>query len=105
MTPEEFWRDLCEKDDRASPEDYPDMALVTQDELTYMLTAYGDQRVRDAWQQILVDSTPLREAIAREARETALEEAAQLCDYLWVGSQGKSILAPKIRALINKVKS
>jgi HEAT repeat protein len=68
--------------------------------LLYVLTAYGDRRARDARQQMLVDSTPLREAVAREARASALEEAAQLCDDLWVGSQGKSVLAPKIRALI-----
>jgi hypothetical protein len=74
--------------------------------LVRSLTAYGDQRARDARQQILVDSTPLREAVAREARASALEEAAQLCDDLWVGNQGKSVLAPKIRALKSlKVKS
>jgi hypothetical protein len=63
MTPEDFWRDLCEKDDRTSPEDYPDMALVTQNELVYMLTAYGDQR-------------------AREARAAAIEEAAKTYRYI-----------------------
>ena len=26
---EELWRDLCEKDDRTSPTEYPDMALIT----------------------------------------------------------------------------
>jgi hypothetical protein len=51
------------------------------------LTAYGDQR-------------------AHEASTLALEEAAQLCDDLWVGNPGKSVLAPKIRALKSlKVKS
>jgi hypothetical protein len=44
------------------------------------LTAYGDRRAHDARQQILVDSTPLRKAVAREAREAALEEAAQVAD-------------------------
>lgn len=29
---EELWRDLCEKDDRTSPEYYPDMALISEDE-------------------------------------------------------------------------
>ena len=29
----EMWRDLCEKDDRTSPEEYPDMALITEDEV------------------------------------------------------------------------
>ena len=33
-----FWLDLCEKDDRTSPEEYPDMCLITQDELTQMLS-------------------------------------------------------------------
>jgi acyl-CoA reductase-like NAD-dependent aldehyde dehydrogenase len=69
--------------------------------LLYALTAYGDQRARDAHMlcaKVCVDKI-------REARASALEEAAQLCDDLWVGSQGKSVLAPKIRALINKVKS
>lgn len=28
----ELWQDLLEKDDRTSPEEYPDMALITQDE-------------------------------------------------------------------------
>lgn len=29
---EELWRDLCEKDDRTSPAEYPDMALIGFDE-------------------------------------------------------------------------
>lgn len=33
MTPCEPWQELCEKSDRTSPEDYPDMCLITQDEL------------------------------------------------------------------------
>lgn len=33
-----FWLDLCEKDDRTSPEEYPDMCLITSDELVEMLT-------------------------------------------------------------------
>lgn len=28
-----FWLDLQEKDDRTSPEEYPDMCLITRDEL------------------------------------------------------------------------
>jgi hypothetical protein len=44
------------------------------------LTAYGDQRAHDARQQMLVDSTPLREAVAREARTAAFEEAAQIAN-------------------------
>lgn len=28
-----FWLDLQEKNDRTSPEEYPDMCLITRDEL------------------------------------------------------------------------
>jgi hypothetical protein len=31
------WRDLLEKDDRTSPEGYPDMALITHDELASII--------------------------------------------------------------------
>ena len=45
LTPEEAWQDLLEKDDRTSPEDYPDMALITADELqAYMLAARDEGR-------------------------------------------------------------
>jgi hypothetical protein len=43
-----------------------------EDMFVQALTAYGDQRAREARQQILVDSTPLREAVAREARAAAI---------------------------------
>lgn len=39
----EAWTDLVEKDDRRSPEEYPDMALITQDELREFM-----ERVRQA---------------------------------------------------------
>lgn len=32
-----LWLDLIEKDDRTSPEEYPDMALITEDEFIYCL--------------------------------------------------------------------
>lgn len=39
-----LWTDLCEKDDRTSPEEYPDMALITQDELCSVVAAAFDER-------------------------------------------------------------
>lgn len=33
LTPEAAWQDLVDKDDRTSPEEYPDMALITFEEL------------------------------------------------------------------------
>lgn len=38
----ELWTDLLEKDDRTSPDEYPDMALITQDEFLYCLKAARD---------------------------------------------------------------
>jgi hypothetical protein len=63
------------------------------------LTAYGDQRARDARQQMLVDSTPLREAVARKARAAAIEEAAQICEADYRIDDTPHELADTIRAL------
>jgi len=55
LTPEEAWQDLLEKDDRTSPEDYPDMALITADELqAYMLAARDEGRAEGlgGWEPI-----------------------------------------------------
>lgn len=59
---EEWWRDLCEKDDRTSPAEYPYMALITRAELADFASliaaemagvararaAYHDKRFHDA---------------------------------------------------------
>lgn len=40
FTPEQAWKDLVDKQDRTSPEEYPDMALISFAELSeYMLGA------------------------------------------------------------------
>ncbi|WDA37826.1 hypothetical protein [Sphingobium sp. YC-XJ3] len=39
MTPEEAWQELVEYDDRTSPEEYPDMALITIEELRAFMGA------------------------------------------------------------------
>jgi len=40
LTDDEAWQDLVEKDDRTSPEEYPEMALITREELAdYMRAA------------------------------------------------------------------
>lgn len=44
LTPEKAWTDLCNKDDRTSPEDYPDHCLITKEELDwYMRHAIAPQ--------------------------------------------------------------
>lgn len=40
-----LWTDLCEKDDRTSPEEYPDMALITQDEFCSTLDRFRAEGV------------------------------------------------------------
>jgi alkylhydroperoxidase family enzyme len=63
----EMWRDLCEKDDRTSPEDYPDMALITEDEFTYVFCTAA------------LDASGLRESQdLAEERKVEYDEANQL---------------------------
>jgi len=62
---EAAWLDLCEKDDRTSPEDYPDMCLITREELADYIA-------------VALASRPA-EATSRE-RVEALEAAAKLVE-------------------------
>jgi hypothetical protein len=48
-----LWTDLVEKDDRTSPEEYPDMALIKFEEFEYILDHYASQRISaetERWQ-------------------------------------------------------
>ena len=51
---EDEWQGLLDKDDRTSPEEYPDMCLITRDELAEMFDAVlalaGAEAVR-VWEQ------------------------------------------------------
>ena len=44
----DLWRDLCEKDDRTSPEEYPDMALLTFEEFCSLLAAARRRGIEEA---------------------------------------------------------
>ena len=68
---EALWRDLCEKDDRTSPEDYPDMALITEDEFYSCLDAFATAAEVRARNAAIEELTRLRDA---------LEEIASDCD-------------------------
>ena len=82
-TPEakELWRDLCEKDDRTSPEEYPDMALITEDEFYSCLDAFAKDFVKKEQERAA--------EIAKKYREEALDEQAKTTDgegrecWLW----------------------
>lgn len=39
MMPDDAWQDLVERSDRTSPAEYPDMALITAEELEYYMRA------------------------------------------------------------------
>lgn len=39
MQPDEAWQDLLDKDDRTSPAEYPNMALITRNEFVAYCTA------------------------------------------------------------------
>ena len=39
---DQLWQDLLDKDDRTSPAEYPDMALITHGELAAMLRLAAD---------------------------------------------------------------
>jgi hypothetical protein len=58
------WHDLCEKDDRTSPEEYPDHALITRSELVEYITVSLDMAM-----------DPKATALHRQAVSAALEKA------------------------------
>lgn len=50
MKPDKAWLDLSEVTDRTSPTEYPDMCLITSEELAdYMHGAFQDGMVQAAW--------------------------------------------------------
>lgn len=76
----DLWRDLCEKDDRTSPEEYPDMALVSEDELYALF---------DQFLAALAPSAP-------QAREAVIEECAQIIEALIAAQKTDMTLAAQI---------
>lgn len=45
---ETLWQDLLDKDDRTSPAEYPDMALITKEEFAEALRNARDEGLEDA---------------------------------------------------------
>ncbi|KEZ00622.1 hypothetical protein AI27_17950 [Sphingomonas sp. BHC-A] len=52
MTPEEAWQELVEYDDRTSPEEHPDMALITFEELRAFMGAASGAAPRERAQVV-----------------------------------------------------
>lgn len=47
LTVADAWQDLVDKDDRTSPEEYPDMALITREELADYMQSKGPRVPED----------------------------------------------------------
>lgn len=62
---EMLWRDLCEKSDRTSPAEHPDMVLVTLDELRAALRV-GVEWERDRYAQKIAALERLVEALQQK---------------------------------------
>ena len=74
----EQWQDLCEKSDRTSPDDTPEMALITQYELgDYIARSILADRARRVKERIAEAETQAKkyEGLAEEAAECLLEWA------------------------------
>lgn len=87
--PRDLWRDLCEKDDRTSPEEYPDMALITEDELVSLLQQYGDERAREAMGEAFRAAEVSKMNAVREARAAAIEEVGAVLSRLVVAHRAR----------------
>lgn len=94
---EAAWRDLVEKTDRTSPEDYPDMALITKDELADYMAALASPTVERAWDIVaepLADLADVERRIMEAAR--AGQNLAHLEDEL---GEATAILVKAYRSL------
>lgn len=68
------WQELLEKDDRTSPEEYPEMALITSDELTRYIHGSFKGGMHEAV-KILRDAALLHEAENVASKKVVESEA------------------------------
>ncbi len=80
MTPAEAWQELIEYDDRNSPEEYPEMALITSDELTSFM-----QRASPA--PVAPTAMAVRKAVVEECAKVA-ETATERTNADWDSDDG-----------------
>lgn len=89
---QELWRDLCEKDDRTSPEEYPDMALITEDEFLYVCAEVRRQATAAEYRRLsgAVYSAAEMEEAKAEVRRATVEQCAQDVRRVVGEAQGKA---------------
>ena len=79
----EAWQELCEKDDRTSPAEHPDMCLITRDELLGYMSLASAEDERRGIAEIRMDERhkylwQVRDTCTRaEAAEAALKAARE----------------------------
>lgn len=76
---EELWRDLLEKDDRTSLEDYPDMALITFEEFAGYI-GLAAARLPDSPSAPQDEPDPLLKLVPVEPTEEMVERVARIID-------------------------
>lgn len=94
----EFWKELVEKTDRTSPVEYPDMALITFDELAALL-AQVEAETREALMQSILDpeNQPSQfGTVTLEYCSTARRDEREACaQAIRLIMQDKEILFPE----------
>lgn len=66
---EKLWRDLCEKSDRTSPAEYPDMAFITLDELRAAGRVFVEWE-REQCAKVCADYAQLSDEVGSEYHES-----------------------------------
>lgn len=73
-----IWQDLCDKDDRTSPEEYPDMCLITRDELEALLLAEREDCALLAFSVVMRTLTVASRKSDGTGRDALLDAASAL---------------------------
>lgn len=77
-TVESLWQEILEKDDRTSPAEYPEMALITFEEFRDALSAPKPLECQSGNAVYAGPSSPTKLRIAREGVQTMPNSAARL---------------------------
>jgi len=100
-----LWLDLVEKDDRTSPVEYPDMALITKDELRAMLAAAPTPPVQP---DAMVAVAQVRELIAIEPEypsATLADVDRLIAEARETGASDSEIVLTAMRQVVRDTKA
>lgn len=109
----DLWQDVLDKDDRTSPPEYPDMALLTAGEFQENLLYFGadvHNRARDAVinspeTAVFMEAVPIEAAHARERWGSSHDAGKTPFDWFWlVGYLAQKAADAHVRGDIEKAK-